>query len=119
MDELACAGQKWIRSKFRLKISRTNVSALVFVAAAEKFAWKDRKPSAGIGFGMGGGFEKLGYVATSPIQVDAATGNIAVNRIVTGLRMWRRRQFPTACAINVEGGQIMGIAACALRNRPI
>ena len=42
-------------------------------AAAEKFGWGKRKAGAGRGFGIAGGIEKGGYIATcAEVAVDRA-----------------------------------------------
>lgn len=108
MDELA-ALVKMDPLEFRLKNIADERLRAVFVAAAEKFGWKDRKPPAGIGYGMGGGFEKLGYVATfAEVQVDDVTGNVQVNRITTAFECGAVVN-PDGLRNQVEGANIMGI----------
>ena len=47
----------------------------VFQAAAEKFGWGKRKAAPGRGFGMGGGYEKLGNIATfAEVRGESAIG---------------------------------------------
>jgi len=60
MDELANR-LKLDPLEFRLKNSRTT-SAAVFEAGARNSA--GTRENCGQGFGMGGGYEKLGYIAT-------------------------------------------------------
>jgi nicotinate dehydrogenase subunit B len=108
MDELA-ALVKMDPLEFRLKNIKDERLRAVFAQAAEKFGWKDQKPSAGIGYGMGGGYEKLGYVATfAEVHVDASTGNISVNRIVTAFECGAVVN-PDGLRNQVEGANIMGI----------
>lgn len=49
---------------FRLKNIRDERMRAVFEAAAKAFGWGEMKPAAGHGFGIAGGFEKNGYIAT-------------------------------------------------------
>ncbi len=62
MDEMAHA-VKIDSLEFRLKNLKDERLRAVFEAAAKKFGWGGSK-AAGQGFGMGGGYEKLGYIAT-------------------------------------------------------
>jgi isoquinoline 1-oxidoreductase len=79
----------------------------VLLAAAEKFGWKNRKKSAGRGFGIAGGFEKGGYVATCA-EVAVTNGAVKVIRVVEA--------FECGAVVNpehlrnqVEGAVAMGI----------
>jgi nicotinate dehydrogenase subunit B len=69
--------------EFRLKnISDPRLKA-VFEAGAKTFGWPRKKTQDGQGFGLGGGFEKGGYVATfAEIAVDRASGAMRVVRVV-------------------------------------
>ena len=70
MDELARA-VKMDPLEFRLKNLKDERLRAVLEAAAEKFGWGKNKPAAGHGFGIAGGFEKGGYVATcAEVAVD-------------------------------------------------
>jgi isoquinoline 1-oxidoreductase len=70
--------------EFRLKnISDPRLRA-VFEAGAKTFGWPRKKTQEGQGFGLGGGTEKGGYVATfAEIAVDRASGAVRVVRVVT------------------------------------
>jgi isoquinoline 1-oxidoreductase len=81
MDELAAAA-KLDPLEFRLKNTKDERLRNVIVAATDKFGWKDRKKSAGRGFGIGAGFEKGGYVATCA-EVTVTNGVVKVVRAVT------------------------------------
>jgi CO/xanthine dehydrogenase Mo-binding subunit len=75
----------------------------VFAAAAEKFGWAGGKPRAGHGFGVAGGFEKGGYIATcAEVSVDKTSGAVRVLRVVTA--------FDCGAVVNPNGlrNQIMG-----------
>jgi nicotinate dehydrogenase subunit B len=56
----------------------------VLEAAAKSFGWPRKKTQEGQGFGIAGGFEKGGYVATcAEVAVDRAAGSVRVVRMVT------------------------------------
>jgi CO/xanthine dehydrogenase Mo-binding subunit len=72
MDELAHA-LHMDPLEFRLKNIKDPRLRAVFEAAAEKFGWSKQKAASGRGFGIAGGFEKGGYVATcAEVEVDLA-----------------------------------------------
>jgi isoquinoline 1-oxidoreductase len=108
MDELA-ESVKMDPLEFRLKNAKDERLRNVIVAASDKFGWKQRKKSAGRGFGIAAGFEKGGYVATcAEISVDANTGAVKVLRAVVA--------FECGAVVNpehlrnqVEGGIVMGL----------
>ena len=69
---------------FRLKNLKNERLRAVFLAAADKFAWGKQKAAPGQGFGMGGGYEKLGNVATcAEIRIDSKSGDLKVVRVVS------------------------------------
>jgi len=108
MDELA-ALVKMDPLEFRLKNIKDERLRAVFEAAATKFGWGKSKSANGVGCGMGGGYEKLGYVATfAEVQVDKASGNVTVNRIVTAFECGAVVN-PDGLRNQVEGANIMGI----------
>src|SRR5262249_34908517 len=72
MDELAHE-LKIDPLQFRLRNLKDERLRAVFQAAAEKFDWGKNTSSAGRGFGIAGGFEKGGYVATC--------AEVSVNRV--------------------------------------
>lgn len=94
--------------EFRLKNLKNDRLRAVCEAAAKKFGWGQKKP-AGHGFGMGGGFEKGGNVATCvEVKVDRKTGDVQVLRVVTA--------FECGAVVNpdnlrnqIEGANIMGL----------
>lgn len=108
MDELAhTVNMKPL--EFRLKNLRDERLRAVFQAAAKKFGWGRAKTAPGQGFGIAGGFEKGGYVATcAEVAVDRSTGDVKVARVVT--------VFECGAIVNpdnlrnqIEGSNIMGL----------
>ena len=94
MDEMAHA-LKMDPLEFRLKNLKEERLRAVFEAAAKKFGW-GRTKAPGQGFGMGGGYEKLGYIATfAEVQVDRKSGEVKVARVVTA--------FDCGAVVNPEG----------------
>jgi isoquinoline 1-oxidoreductase len=82
MDELARALGK-DPLDFRLKNLAEPRLKAVFEAAAERFGWSRRPAAAGRGFGIAGGVEKGGYVATCvEVDVDRATRRPRIVRVV-------------------------------------
>ena len=65
--------------------------ARVIQAAAGKFGWKERRKTAGRGFGIAAGFEKGGYVATCA-EVSVTNGVVKVRARGGRVRMRRHRQ---------------------------
>ncbi|MBZ5604441.1 MAG: molybdopterin-dependent oxidoreductase [Acidobacteriia bacterium] len=70
MDELAAAaGIEPL--EFRLRNLKDDRFKAVLHAAADRFGWGRRKPAAGTGFGIAGGFEKGSYVAAcAEVQIS-------------------------------------------------
>jgi isoquinoline 1-oxidoreductase len=108
MDELAhAAGIEPL--EFRLRNLDNPRLKAVFEAAAEKFGWGRAKPPEGHGFGLAGGVEKGGYIATcAEVAVDRSTGAVTVIRAVSA--------FECGAVINpdqlknqIEGCLIMGL----------
>jgi nicotinate dehydrogenase subunit B len=83
MDELARAAQM-DSLEFRLKnLSDPRLHA-VLEAAAKSFGWPRKKTQDGQGFGIAGGFEKGGYVATcAEVAVERSSGTVRVVRMTT------------------------------------
>ena len=108
MDELALLS-KMDPLAFRLKNLKNQRLRDVFGAAAKKFQWGRAKTAEGQGFGIAGGFEKGGNVATcAEVAVDRAAGSVRVVRLVTA--------FECGAVVNpdnlknqIEGANIMGI----------
>lgn len=108
MDELA--GQvKLDPLEFRLRNLKDDRLRAVFEAAAKKFAWPRNKKTPGRGFGIAGGVEKGGYVATcAEVAVDRASGAIRVVRVVTAFECGAIVN-PDGLRNQVEGSNIMGL----------
>src|SRR5207249_3181605 len=93
---------------FRLKNLQDARLRAVFEAAAQAFGW-GKTPAAGHGFGIAGGVEKGGYVATcAEVGVDRASGRFKVVRAVSA--------FECGAVVNpdhlknqVEGALVMGL----------
>jgi isoquinoline 1-oxidoreductase len=100
MDELAHE-LKMDPLEFRLKNLKDDRLRAVFQAAAEKFGWS-KKPSTSVrGFGIAGGFEKGGYIATCA-EVSVKEGEVQVVRVV--------QAFDCGAVVNPQGlkNQISG-----------
>jgi isoquinoline 1-oxidoreductase len=78
MDELAHSA-KMDPLEFRLKNTQDDRLRAVIVAAADKFGWRNRKKTAGRGFGIAAGFEKGGYVACCA-EIAIAGGQVKIVR---------------------------------------
>ncbi len=108
MDELA-REIKMDPLQFRYKNLTDERLKAVFAAAAEKFGWGRAKTQPGQGFGIAGGVEKGGYVATcAEVSVDRAGGRVRVVRVVTA--------FDCGAVVNpdglknqIEGANVMGL----------
>ncbi len=69
--------------QFRLKNHSDSRLRAVFEAAANKFGWGREKSSATRGFGIAGGVEKGGYVATcAEVAIDPSTHDVKIVRVV-------------------------------------
>jgi nicotinate dehydrogenase subunit B len=107
MDELAHT-VKMDPLEFRLKNLKDERLRVVFQAAAKQFGWSKTK-SEGTGFGMGGGYEKLGYIATfAEVHVDRKSGDVKVVRVVSA--------FDCGAVVNpdglrnqIEGSNVQGL----------
>ncbi len=108
MDELASA-LKMDPLEFRMKNLRNERLRAVFQAAADKFGWGKQKAEPGQGFGMGGGYEKLGNIATfAEVNLDRKAKVVRVVRIVSA--------FECGAIVNpgnlrnqVEGSNVQGM----------
>lgn len=107
MDELAHA-VKMNSLEFRLKNLKDARLRAVFEAAAKKFGWGASK-AAGRGFGMGGGYEKLGNIATfAEVNVDRKSGEVSVVRVVSAFECGAIVN-PDNLRNQIEGSNIQGL----------
>jgi nicotinate dehydrogenase subunit B len=108
MDELAHV-VKMDSLEFRLKNLKDERLRAVFEAAAKRFGWGRTKTSPSQGFGIGGGFEKGGNIATcAEVSVDRASGEVKIVRIVTAFECGAIVN-PDGLRNQVEGAILMGL----------
>ena len=107
MDELALA-VKNDPLEFRLKNLKNERLRAVFEAAAKHFGWGKTK-AQGQGFGMGGGYEKLGNVATFvEVNVDGRSGDVKVVRVVSAFECGAIVN-PDNLRNQIEGSNVQGL----------
>lgn len=107
MDELAHA-VKMDPLEFRLKNLHNERLRAVFEAAAKQFGWGKSK-SPGQGFGMGGGYEKLGNIATfAEVRVDRTSGDVKIERVVSAFECGAIVN-PDGLRNQVEGSNVQGL----------
>jgi len=107
MDELAHT-VKMDPLEFRLKNLGDERLRAVFEAGAKKFGWGASK-TAGQGFGMGGGFEKLGNIATfTEVRVDRKSGEVTIVRVVSAFECGAIVN-PDNLRNQIEGANIQGL----------
>ena len=102
MDDLAHAAQMDPLA-FRLKNLSDPRLRAVFEAAAKSFGWPGKKTQKGQGFGIAGGLEKGGYVATcAEVAVDRSSAAVRVARMTTA--------FECGAIVNPDGlrNQVIG-----------
>jgi CO/xanthine dehydrogenase Mo-binding subunit len=108
MDELSHAvGMDPL--EFRLKNLSDPRLRGVLQAAAERFGWGRSKSTPEIGFGIAGGTEKGGYVATCvEVDVNPATQKVQLRRIVEA--------WESGAIVNPDGlrNQVMGAVVQAI-----
>jgi nicotinate dehydrogenase subunit B len=108
MDELAHA-LKMDPLQFRMKNLKNERLRAVFQAAADKFGWGKREATQDQGFGMGGGYEKLGNVATfAEVNVDRKSGAVKVVRVVSAFECGAIVN-PDNLRNQVEGSNVQGL----------
>jgi nicotinate dehydrogenase subunit B len=108
MDELAHA-LKMDPLEFRLKNLKNERLRAVFELAAEKFGWKNRRVNPGHGFGVGGGYEKLGNVATFvEVMVDRKSGTVKIIRVVSAFECGAIVN-PDNLRNQIEGANVQGL----------
>jgi isoquinoline 1-oxidoreductase len=107
MDELAHL-VKMDPLEFRLKNLKNERLRAVFEAAAKKFGWGQAK-AANHGFGMDGGFERAGNIATCvEVAVDREAGKVRVLRVVSAFECGAIVN-PDNLRNQIEGSNIMGL----------
>ena len=107
MDELAHA-VKMDPLEFRLKNLKDERLRAVFEAAAKKFGWGASK-TARQGFGMGGGYEKLGNIATfAEVNVDRKSGDARIVRVVSAFECGAIVN-PDNLRNQIEGSNVQGL----------
>jgi nicotinate dehydrogenase subunit B len=107
MDELAAmAGIEPL--EFRLRNLKDDRFRAALNAAADRFGWGKRKSGNGVGFGIAGGFEKNGYVATC-VEVQCEPGKAPrVVRVVESFECGAILN-PDHLHNQVEGSVIQGL----------
>jgi len=101
MDEIA-ASLKMDPVEFRLKNLKDERLRAVFEQGAKQFGW-DQPRTANHGYGVGGGYEKLGYIATFvEVALKPDTGDIKIQRVLSA--------FDCGAVVNPDGlrNQIIG-----------
>jgi nicotinate dehydrogenase subunit B len=107
MDELAHE-VKMDSLEFRLKNLKNERLRAVFQAAAKQFGWGKSK-SPGQGFGMGGGYEKLGNIATfAEVNVDSKSGDVKIVRVVSAFECGAIVN-PDNLRNQIEGSNVQGL----------
>ena len=107
MDELAHT-VKMDPLEFRLKNLKDERLRAVFQAAAKQFGWGSSK-APDHGFGMGGGYEKLGNIATfAEIKVDRKSGDAEVVRVVSAFECGAIVN-PDNLRNQIEGSNVQGL----------
>ena len=108
MDELAHL-MRMDPLEFRLRNLKDPRLRAVFEAAAKAFGWGRAKSSSGQGFGIAGGVEKGGYVATcAEVLADRAGGEVKVKRLVTAFECGAIVN-PDHLRNQIEGAMVMGL----------
>jgi nicotinate dehydrogenase subunit B len=107
MDELAHE-VKMDSLQFRLKNLKNERLRAVFETAAKQFGWGKSK-SPGQGFGMGGGYEKLGNIATfAEVNVDSKSGDVKIVRVVSAFECGAIVN-PDNLRNQIEGSNVQGL----------
>jgi nicotinate dehydrogenase subunit B len=108
MDEVATS-LKMDPLEFRLKNLKDERLRAVFEAAGKQFGWRKSKNAPGQGFGMGGGYEKLGNIATFvEVNVDKKSGNVKVIRVVSAFECGAIVN-PDNLRNQIEGSNVQGL----------
>ncbi len=108
MDELAHLA-KLDPLEFRRKNLDDARLRAVFEAATKAFGWGAAKSADGQGFGLAGGTEKGGYVATcAEVRINRATGAVRVARVVTAFECGAIVN-PECLTNQIEGAMMFGL----------
>jgi isoquinoline 1-oxidoreductase len=107
MDEMAAAAGL-DPLQFRLKNLKNERLRAVLTAAADRFVWSEKKPSATRGFGLACGMEKGGYVACCAEISIGSNKQLRVERVVEA---WECGAIvnPEHLKNQVEGAIVMGL----------
>jgi isoquinoline 1-oxidoreductase len=108
MDELAHAiGMDPLA--FRLKNLTDPRVRAVFEAAAAKFGWGKSPSEPGRGFGIAGGTEKAGYIATcADVEIETPSRRVRIRRLVAAFECGAVVN-PDGVRNQVEGALVQGI----------
>jgi isoquinoline 1-oxidoreductase len=109
MDELAYLA-KMEPLEFRKKNTDDARLIAVYDAAAKAFGWATKsKREQGQGFGIAGGMEKLGYVATcAEVRVNPANGQVRVARVLVAFECGAIIN-PDQLTNQIEGAVVYGL----------
>ena len=95
--------------ELRLKNLKDERLRAVLVATADAFGWGKPRSAPDRGYGIAGGFEKGGYVATcAEVAVDRATGKLKLVRVVEAFECGAIVN-PDHLKNQIEGSIVMGI----------
>jgi nicotinate dehydrogenase subunit B len=95
--------------EFRLKNLKDEKMIRVLRAAARAFGWTPAKAPSGRGFGIAAGIDAGTYVAhMAEVEVDKATGDVQVKRVVCAQDMGLAVN-PEGAKIQIEGCVTMGL----------
>ncbi|MEW6131245.1 MAG: molybdopterin cofactor-binding domain-containing protein [Acidobacteriota bacterium] len=108
IDELALS-LKLDPLEFRLKNLKDERLRAVLAAAAKAINWDKIKTASGRGYGIAGGFEKGGYVASCvEVSTETNTGKIKIERVVTAFECGAIVN-PDGLKNQIEGSIIQGL----------
>src|SRR5262249_30883495 len=95
--------------ELRLKNLKDDRMKNVLLAASKSFGWDKRKSATNVGYGIAGGFEKGGYVATcAEVSVDRASGGVKIARVVEAFECGAVVN-PDQLRNQIEGSVVMAI----------
>src|SRR5207244_1117232 len=95
--------------EFRYKNLKDPRLRAVFEAVAKTFGWGRAKGSPQQGFGIAGGVEKGGYVATcAEVTADRSSGSVKVARVVTAFECGAIVN-PDQLKNQIQGANMMGL----------